>query len=110
MLTRVAGMSQPIISRRHALTMFAASSGLALIGCSGAPPSSLRCDDVTGLSANDADFRRGQGYAERSTRPGRRCDTCNFYEAGAPEACGGCTVIRGPIHPEGYCNLWVSRG
>lgn len=103
-------MSQPTISRRHALTVFAASGGVALMGCSGAAPSGLRCDDVTGLSPNDADFRRGQGYVERSTRPGRSCETCNFYEVSAPETCGGCTVIGGPIHPAGYCNLWVSRG
>jgi hypothetical protein len=101
-------MSHPKIGRRHALTLLAASGGVALVGCGGGGDT-LRCDDVSGLSAADADFRRGQGYVERSTRPGRACDTCNFYTAGAPSACGECTLIHGPINPAGYCNLWVQR-
>lgn len=101
-------MSHPRIGRRHALTVVVASGGAMLLGCSGSS-SGLRCDDVSGLSANDADFRRGQGYVERSTRPGRSCETCNFFEPAAPASCGGCTLIRGPINPEGYCNLWVQR-
>lgn len=100
-------MSHRRISRRHALTVVVASSGAALLGCGGS--SGVRCDDVSGLSANDADFRRGQGYVDRSTRPGRTCASCNFFEAAAPESCGGCTLIAGPINPEGYCNLWVER-
>jgi hypothetical protein len=99
-------MSQPKLGRRHALTLLAASGGVALVGCGGGD--TLRCDDVSGLSATDADFRRGQGYVERSTRPGRSCETCNFYTTGAA-ACGECTLIRGPINPAGYCNLWVQR-
>lgn len=101
--------ASPRIGRRRALAVLVATGGAVVIGCGGGEASSLHCDDVSGLSANDADFRRGQGYVARSTRPGRSCDTCNFYEAGAPAACGECTLIRGPIHPAGYCNLWVER-
>ena len=83
-------------------------AGMAVLGCGGSEPSGPVCTDVTALSASDADFRRGQGYVDRSTRPGRTCDTCNFYAAGsAPTQCGTCTLIRGPISPQGYCNLWV---
>ncbi len=101
-------MSDPI-SRRRALRVLVVSGSALAIGCGAAEPPALRCDDVTGLSPSDADFRRGQGYVERSTRPGRTCDSCNFYQAGAASACGECTLIRGPINPAGYCNLWVQR-
>lgn len=84
-------------------------AGAALIGCGGGEPEGPVCTDTHTLSSADADFRRGQGYVDRSTRPGRNCDGCNFYTAGAPAACGTCTLIRGPISPLGYCNLWVQR-
>ena len=85
-----------------------ASAGL--FGCGGGAPSGPVCTDVSALSASDADFRRGQGYVDQSTRPGRTCDVCNFFTAAnAPTECGTCTLIRGPISPLGYCNLWVQR-
>lgn len=100
------------IGRREALRLTVLGSvGLSALGlsaCSGGS-AGLDCSDVSGLSAADASFRSGQGYTERSTRSGRNCAGCNFYTAAGANACGTCTVVRGPINPEGYCNLWVAR-
>lgn len=96
------------LGRREVLRLAViGSAGAAFAACGGGAPA-LDCDDVSNLSATDASFRTGQGYVETSTRPGRTCDTCNFYTA-VPNACGTCTLIRGPINPAGYCNLWVQR-
>lgn len=98
------------ISRRDALRLTVLGSvGLGLAACSGGGASGLDCSDVSALPASDASFRSGQGYMERSTRSGRNCEGCNFYTAAGANACGSCTVLRGPINPAGYCNLWVAR-
>jgi hypothetical protein len=98
-------------SRREVLRLMVIGAGalpvLGLSACGGGGGPS--CNDTSGLAASDADFRRAQGYVERSTREGRNCSGCNFYTAAAPEACGSCSVVRGPINPGGYCNLWVQR-
>lgn len=100
-------------TRRDVLKLMVVGAGalpvLGLAACSGGGGGGLSCDDTSGLPANDADFRRAQGYVEHSTREGRNCAGCNFYTAAGANACGSCTVVRGPINPEGYCNLWVQR-
>ena len=97
------------IPRRLVLRLAVLSAFASSAGCGEERPvSGLRCDDVDGLAENDAAYRRGQGYLDRSTRPGRRCENCRFYTAAPPLSCGACTLVRGPIHPEGYCNLWVN--
>jgi hypothetical protein len=94
-------------SRRDALKLIVLGSALA--ACGGAGERELTCDDTHDLSSTDADFRRAQAYAERSTRPDRSCSGCSFFSAGASGACGSCSVVRGPINPAGYCNLWSAR-
>jgi hypothetical protein len=49
-------------------------------------------------------------YVPVSTEEGKRCDNCKFWEP-APEGeiCGGCTLIKGPINPKGYCTSWFTR-
>ena len=32
------------------------------------------------------------------------------YKAGGKNECGGCTLVKGPIHPQGYCNSWAAKG
>ena len=83
-----------------------------LSACSGGGDSGggLNCTDVTGLAPADVQMRTSQAYVEVSTHGAQNCGTCNFYTAPtAAGACGGCQVIRGPINPAGYCNLFVAR-
>ena len=74
-----------------------------------APKAELKCDDVAALSEEDKGTRTNNGYVSKSTTPGKACDNCQLYQPGAPDACGACTLVKGPIHPKGYCRVWVKK-
>lgn len=93
------------IERALALGAVAVGAGVVLQGCS----KPLDCSDTTGLSADDAATRTNNGYVEATTTPGQTCANCQLYTAGAANACGGCTVVKGPINPSGWCRIWVQR-
>lgn len=66
------------------------------------------CADVSGLTPEEVTDRRDTGYLAETPDPEKRCDNCQLWEPpqeGSP--CGGCTVLAGPIHAGGYCDLWV---
>jgi hypothetical protein len=68
------------------------------------------CADLTGLTLEERSFREESAYAAETPDTSKRCDNCEYWElpeAGAP--CGGCTVISGPIHATGYCDLWEEQ-
>lgn len=67
------------------------------------------CADLTGLTADEKQLRVTFQYVAESPYPDKLCDNCGFWvapEGGA--ACGGCKVIKGPIHPKGHCTSWVA--
>jgi len=87
----------------------AAAAGVTLMGCKGGG-GALSCTDETGLSAADKSTRTANGYIDATTDAAKRCDGCALYTVAAAEGtCGGCTVVKGPINPAGYCNLWVAK-
>ena len=66
------------------------------------------CMDTSGLTDADIAMRGQVNYVDMTPDPEKTCANCQLYTA--PEAgmqCGGCTVVKGPIHPKGYCDLWV---
>lgn len=68
------------------------------------------CADLSGLTEEEKQLRVTFEYVTKTPIQEKRCDNCGFWiepEAGA--ACGGCKVIKGPIHPEGYCKSWVAQ-
>jgi len=81
-------------------------SGGVLIGCGGGQAD--RCSDLSGLTEEEKAFRKTNGYVDKTLIDARRCDNCNFWVKPADgSACGGCTLLKGPVKPEGYCNLWA---
>lgn len=66
------------------------------------------CDDLSGLTDAEKATRAGVNYADQSTTEGQNCANCTHYTAAAAGECGGCAVVKGPIHPEGWCTLWVT--
>lgn len=65
--------------------------------------------DESSLAEEVQQSRQSVQYVAETPNPEQRCDNCNLYEQ--PEgdaACGGCQVVQGPIHPEGWCSLWVA--
>ncbi len=55
-------------------------------------------------------------YTEETPNPDQYCSNCSLWvppeeaDTGSnPEGCGGCTLIPGPIHPDGYCTSWAQQ-
>lgn len=94
---------------RRTLTVLGASAlAPTLLAACGGDDDALSCQDTSGLTAPQIATRQGQSYTDSATNAAETCNTCNFFTAGQ-EGCGSCSVIQGPIHPDGYCNLWVVR-
>ncbi|HJK94606.1 MAG TPA: high-potential iron-sulfur protein [Polyangiaceae bacterium LLY-WYZ-15_(1-7)] len=94
------------------------TAGATLVGCggeegggSGGGSDELSCTDTSGLEPAAVQTRNSLAYVDASPHgAAKNCTNCQFYEA-APSAgqCGGCTIVPGPIHPEGYCNSWAAK-
>jgi hypothetical protein len=68
------------------------------------------CEDLTGLADSDKQMRTTLGYVKEGEDPAKRCDNCQLYVVPAEgSSCGGCTLFKGPVHPQGYCNSWVAK-
>lgn len=68
------------------------------------------CTDTSGLTEQEIQMRENAEYVDASPNPEQYCANCQLYEEPAEgEQCGGCQVIQGPIHPQGYCTLWVAQ-
>lgn len=79
---------------------------------SGAPPVN-QCVDRSTLSPEARSGRAKYNYVAQSPHAQKQCDNCQFWIAdegnGNYEApCGGCRLFAGPVHPEGYCNAWLT--
>lgn len=66
---------------------------------------------LSDLSEAQMQTRTVNEYVDSSPKPEQHCSNCALYtqpEGGSQ--CGGCTVVAGPIHPEGWCRVWVPAG
>jgi hypothetical protein len=109
-------MSKETMGRRDAAKRMLMVLGAAAVGpsvlaaCGGEEGGDvLNCTDISGLSPAEITTRQSQAYSDISPHADKHCNNCNFFTAGQANACGSCTVIKGPIHPEGYCNLWAAK-
>ena len=93
-----------ILKRSAALSVFAAVGGAA---CS--RPKTLSCTDTMSLSAADAQTRVALQYVDHSVEPGKMCSGCAQFIPAAPDACGSCKVVKGPINPKGYCKSFIAK-
>ena len=67
------------------------------------------CMDTSGLTDAEVAQREATQYVDATPDMEKTCSNCQLYTAPAADAqCGGCTVIKGPVHPNGYCTLWVT--
>lgn len=70
----------------------------------------VACADLSELTEAQIQQRQNAEYVDDSPFPEKRCDNCQLYtEAAQGEQCGGCQVLPGAVHPQGYCTLWVAR-
>lgn len=104
-------MSKETMSRRgalkRALTVVGSIALVPVIKACGGDEEGLSCDDTAGLAPGDLATRTSNGYVEQSREADKNCVNCQFWQ-GQANQCGTCTVVRGPINPQGYCNLWAA--
>lgn len=103
-------MSKETMVRRDALRKLAVLSAAALpaawlVACSKKP----NCDDTAGLTAEDLTMRKNAEYVPQALQVAKKCDGCVQWVPPAPDQCGGCKVIKGPIAAEGTCKLFVAK-
>lgn len=91
---------------KRGLIVLAAAPVLGACGGGGG----LDCSSTAGLDPAALANRTTQQYVEQSLRASSHCSVCRFFTAGAANACGSCTLIAGPINPNGYCNLFSAAG
>lgn len=87
----------------------AAPAMLSLVGCS-KKETTPTCTDTTGLSPDQINMRRTLTYVDVSPKGKEEdCENCALYTP-APEGqfCGGCTLLAGPISPDGHCTSWAA--
>ena len=103
------------VSRRGFLAVVGAgAAGLAVLasGCrkGGSSGSNLVCTDVSKLSAAEKAARTSLKYVDKSTDAGKNCSNCQLYKpAASAGVCAACTVLKGPINPQGHCASWAKK-
>ena len=97
------------LSRRRLLLLGPGALGLTVIGaCRAKEPDT--CTSLEGLGAGDIEARETLGYADRGPDPKRYCNVCSqWVDPESPGDCGGCKVLKGPIHPRGTCNAFTPK-
>lgn len=69
----------------------------------------LSCEPE-GLAPAAQEMRENVQYVDQTPNPGERCDNCLHWQPDMVEGgCGGCAVLQGQVHPEGWCSLWVAQ-
>ncbi len=106
-------MKEIQLSRRRALQVLGATSvfSTVLAACGGGGKSEPdSCSDVSGLSEADKTSRSALQYVDKSPQADKLCKNCQLFQpAPEPSQCGGCQVVKGPIHPNGYCTAWAQK-
>lgn len=104
-------MRETKISRRVTLQLLGSLPVLSAFAACGGKNEPDSCNDVSGLNDGEKAGRAALQYVDRSTFADKHCNNCNLYQpASQPTQCGGCQVVKGPIHPSGYCTAWVQKG
>jgi hypothetical protein len=96
-----------VAERRQLLQYSVASVALSALSfaCAKSPPASC---NTSALGAEDLKVRTTLGYVDRSPDPSKPCVKCiQYIAASAADQCGGCKVMKGPVHPKGYCNVFA---
>jgi hypothetical protein len=60
------------------------------------------------LAPEDTKVREALHYTDHSPDPQKLCEGCQQYVPNTDADCGGCKLMKGPIHPAGYCNAFVA--
>jgi len=68
------------------------------------------CNDISQLTPDERAIRTTFNYEPRAKDPTKLCVSCNFWVPDPQGGlCGGCTLIKGPIHPKASCRSWAEK-
>jgi hypothetical protein len=101
------------VGRRRLLAVVASGVGASALGAIAAcgRHKAFTCLDTTGLSVEQILPRNTLQYTEPSPNPDKTCSGCAQFVPGPTEdQCGACKVLKGPVHPGGYCKSFVAKG
>ena|SRR5579883_1135501 len=98
------------ILRKSVLLGVAAAGAGALAAACKDTPKEIHCDDTTGIAPTDVETRKTLAYIDRTPDPNKMCQNCQQFVA-PPSAtqCGTCKVLKGNVHPNGYCKSWAAK-
>jgi hypothetical protein len=89
----------------------ALSGGLVVLGCKRAPSTPSSCEDTKGLTEDERTVRTTLAYVDRTPLAEKACKACQHWVLPAEDgACGGCKLLKGPIHPDGTCKAFAVKG
>jgi hypothetical protein len=94
--------------RREILQVFAFA---ALAPACKKAHAAFTCTDTSGLSFDETTARTTLAYADGAADPKRTCVRCTqWIPAKEDGTCGGCKVLKGPVHPNGTCKSFAAKG
>ena len=96
----------PTTRRRFLLVIAPTALGLVGWACK---KEEFSCNDVTGLQPADIEARKSLEYKERADKPELACSNCAQFVPPESSACATCRIMRGPIHPEGWCKVFAPK-
>lgn len=71
----------------------------------------ISCNDeqaLADLTDDEIGRREAHEYVDATPIDDQTCDNClHWEEPAAGEDCGGCAMLPGPFHPDGWCNIWA---
>ena len=108
-------MSDRTVTRREVIRLLLASAvavpAAAIMGCSKKEGGGgLTCTDTAGLTEQEVGMRKTMQYVDKSPDAVKKCSGCALYKAAAAAgSCGGCQLLKGPIHPDGYCTSFAAK-
>jgi hypothetical protein len=98
-------MAEGVDRRRLLLSSACLGATLVTWGCKRSetcPPSPL--------GPEDKKLRETLKYTDHSPDPQKLCNGCQQYLPNTDADCGGCKLMKGPIHPAGSCTLFSAKG
>lgn len=104
-------MTRRRLGRRDAFAVgaFGLFGFVGLAACKHAK--AFSCSGLVDLSVDEVEVRNRLAYTDRSPDAAKTCEGCQqFVAAPSDGQCGGCKIMKGPIHPEGYCKSFTRKG
>ena len=107
-------MSDSTVDRRSVLRRVGGGFALLVLApvaaaVEGCGKKELSCSSTTGLTPADIQTRTALQYVDHAADPAKPCRSCRLFRSAGEAACGGCEVVKGPIHPGGSCSAWAAR-